>query len=136
MSFTTCSKIITKLVAVLITMSMSYAIVRFSVGGQSSLPVFGFAIVSIVIGMFHVGLFFSEEAIKSKSKTTIIVFFLMLPALVFFSVLTLEGIRIFFYRGMFRDVYYFMSFSVFIYLVQAIRLAKAIIKMTMKDLRS
>ena len=57
----------------------------------------------------------------------------MLPALVFFLVFTVEGMMILFYRGMFRDIYYFMSFSAFIYLVQAIRLAITIVKMTIKS---
>ena len=133
MSFTTCSKIITKIWAILITVFMSYAIVRFSVGGHSPLPFFRFAVALTLFGIFQVGLFFSEEAIKAKSKITILVFFIMLPALVFFLAGTVEGIMILFHRAMFRDVYYFFSFSAFIYLVQAIRLAKAIIKMTIKS---
>ena len=106
---------------------------RFSVGGHSPLPFFSFAITLTIFGIFQVGLFFSEEAIKAKSKITILVFFIMLPALVFFLAATVEGMMILFYRGMFRDVYYFYSSSAFIYLVQAIRLAKAIVKMTMKS---
>jgi hypothetical protein len=133
MTFTTCSRIITKIWAILITVFMSYVIVRFSVGGHSPLPVFTFAITLTVFGIFQAGLFFSEEAIKAKSKITILVFFVMLPSLVFFLVCTVEGMLILFYRGIFRDVYYFMSFSAFIYLVQAIRLAKAIVKMTIKS---
>ena len=105
---------------------------RFSVGGHSPLPFFSFAITLTVFGIFQVGLFFSEEAIKSKRKIAILVFFIMLPALVFFLAGTVEGMMILFDRGMFRDVYYFMSFSAFIYLVQVIRLAITIVKMTIK----
>jgi hypothetical protein len=133
MTFTACSRIITKIWAVLITVFMSYAIVRFSVGGHSPLPFFSFAITLTVFGIFQVGLFFSEEASKAKSKITILIFFITLPALVFFLAVTVEGMMILFHRGMFRDVYYFFSFSAFIYLVQAIRLAIMIIKMTIKS---
>lgn len=57
----------------------------------------------------------------------------MMPAIVFFLAGTVEGMMILFHRGMLRDVYYFFSFSAFIYLVQAIRLAITIIKMTIKS---
>ena len=133
MTFAACARIIIKIWAVLITVFMSYAIVRFSVGGHSPLPFFSFAISLTVFGIFQVGLFFSEEAIKAKSKVTILIFFIMLPALVFFLAGTVEGMMILFHRGMFRDVYYVFSFSAFIYLVQAIRLAITIIKMTIKS---
>ena len=123
----TCMKyigIITKIWALVISGSMAYGIVRFSVGWHAPLPMGGFVATLMVFAILQAGLFFSEEAMRAKRKVAIFVFVAMLPAIVFFSVMTVEGLLMLYYMGRFRDVYYFSAVSALIYFVQAIRLAK------------